>query len=223
MWLKGWVQRYNAIWWQARPMVSFLLPQALGNRVASWRSGVDSDQLPPLRIFLRFSPAIFASEGIGDFAHPHLLESLEYLQASPLGQEEDCSGVLGSTFPLFVLCPPPPNTLAILIPNRPLVQKNAAWSEEYGRALEKTLGCDKAFGFQTGNVQSVHRALEGRTENEEEGGKESSELSESHKTFELLHWKLKLLYQNWWKCHVRLFSPVPYFQSLHFEMCLSVI
>lgn len=31
------------------------------------------------------------------------------------------------------------------------------------------VGCDKAFRFQTGKVRSAHRALEGRTENEEEG------------------------------------------------------
>lgn len=53
--------------------------------------------------------------------------------------------------------------------------------------------------------------------------KQSSVLSKSHKTFELLHWKLKLLYQNWWKWHVRFFSPEPYVQSFHFEICLSVI
>ena len=35
--------------------------------------------------------------------------------------------------------------------------------------LENTVGCDKAFRFQKENVQSVHRALQGRTENEEEG------------------------------------------------------
>lgn len=114
------------MWWQARPMVSFLLPQALGNRVAGWGSRAESDQCATLEDLPQVFPDIFASEGMGNFAHPHLLESLEYLYAFPLGQEKDCPYALHSTFPLFVLCLLPPNALTILTPNRSLVQENAA-------------------------------------------------------------------------------------------------
>lgn len=67
------MQRYNAIWWQAMPTVGFLLPQVLGNRVAAWGSGAESDECVTLEDLPQVFPVSFASEGTRDFAHPHLL------------------------------------------------------------------------------------------------------------------------------------------------------
>lgn len=50
---------------------SFLLPQALGNRVVAWGSNMESDYFPEDLPWV-FS-VIVASEEMGYFAHPHLL------------------------------------------------------------------------------------------------------------------------------------------------------
>lgn len=55
------------------PTVGFLLPQVLGNRVAAWGSGAESDECVTLEDLPQVFPVSFASEGTRDFAHPHLL------------------------------------------------------------------------------------------------------------------------------------------------------
>lgn len=54
-------------------VVSFLLPQALGNRVAVWGTGVESDQHSTPEDLAHVFPIIIANEGTGDYAHPYLL------------------------------------------------------------------------------------------------------------------------------------------------------
>lgn len=120
------MQRYNAIWWQTRPNVNFLLPQVLGCRCPLGEVVRTVTNVPHLRIFLRFS-VIFTDKGMGNLAHLRLLESPEYLWSFPLGKE-NCSYALHSTFPLLVLCLMPPHELVIKTPSRSLVLENAPFN-----------------------------------------------------------------------------------------------
>lgn len=73
------MQKHNAVWWQTRPMVSFVLPQVMGNKVAAWGSGAEGDQCTSFEDLPQVLLVIVATEGTGDFIHPHLLRILEDL------------------------------------------------------------------------------------------------------------------------------------------------